>query len=266
MKPLLLKFPPTGFIPAGVLDVGGPPDHPAPDHPTPPPAPPVVCLHGTVANGGNWGALAEGLLGGGRVVVTPTYGDRGTAPLAANLAEVTGIVRATLRATGADRVDLVGHSQGGLLAGLMVAGMLRGRPVLGDGPVLDDASVRRVICLSGSHRGVRGPRGVPMPLVRATFGPALADQMRLRDELLAGDGGVPEVVRAAREFPDAALPQWFDLITDADRIVPGDCALTPDEYPGATVIRLEERLGRGVPHHRQPHDRGVAALIAELLG
>lgn len=261
MKPLLLAFPPTGFIPDGVLDVSAPSTVPLAE---PPAAPPVVCLHGTVANGGNWAALAQLLLARGRVVVTPTYGERGTAPLADNRAEVTRIVRRTLELTGADRVDLVGHSQGGLLAGLVVA------------DVLDDDIVRRVICLSGTHRGVRVPRGVPMSAISATFGPALADQVRLRRQLLAGSG-LPEVARAVRDHLNAdgaaggtvgegtRLPRWFDLVSDADRVVPPDCALTPDEYPGATTIRLEDRLGRGVAHHLQPHDRGVAGLVAELL-
>ncbi|MFC3850398.1 esterase/lipase family protein [Corynebacterium hansenii] len=243
-----------------------------------------MCLHGTVANGGNWGALAELLLARGRIVVAPTYGERGTAPLARNLAEVTDVVRRTLEITGADRVDLVGHSQGGLLAGLLVAGMVRGRPVFDGAGVLDDASVRRVICISASHRGVRRPRGLPMPALRAAVGPALADQIRLRERLLAerdgavgvggADGvaaGFPEVAKAVHEARatggDAvALPEWFDLVTGADLVVPAECALTPEEYPGATTIRLEERLGRGVPHHLQPHDRGVAELVAELLG
>lgn len=256
MKPLLLAFPPTGFIPDGVLDVSAPSAAPLAE---PPAAPPVVCLHGTVANGGNWAALAQLLLTRGRVVVTPTYGERGTAPLADNRAEVTRIVRRTLELTGADRVDLVGHSQGGLLAGLVVA------------DVLDDDIVRRVICLSGTHRGVRMPHGVPMSAISATFGPALADQVRLRRQLLAGSG-LPEVARAVRDRLNAdgaadgtRLPRWFDLVSDADRVVPPDCALTPDEYPGATTIRLEDRLGRGVVHHRQPHDQGVAGLVAELL-
>ncbi len=258
MKPLLLAFPPTGFIPDGVLDVSAPS---AAALAEPPAAPPVVCLHGTVANGGNWAALAQLLLARGRVVVTPTYGERGTAPLADNRAEVTRIVRRTLELTGADRVDLVGHSQGGLLAGLVVA------------DVLDDDIVRRVICLSGTHRGVRMPRGVPMSAIAATFGPALADQVRLRRQLLAGSG-LPEVARAVRahlnadgadDTDDARLPRWFDLVSDADHVVPPDCALTPDEYPGATTIRLEDRLGRGVAHHLQPHDRSVAGLVAELL-
>lgn len=262
MKPLLLAFPPTGFIPDGVLDVSAASAAPLAEPPT---APPVVCLHGTVANGGNWAALAQLLLARGRVAVTPTYGNRGTAPLADNRAEVTRIVRRTLELTGADRVDLVGHSQGGLLAGLVVA------------DVLDDDVVRRVICMSGTHRGVRMPRGVPMSAISATFGPALADQVRLRRHLLAGSG-LPEVARAVRDRLNAdgaaggtvgdgaRLPRWFDLVSDADHVVPPDCALTPDEYPGATTIRLEDRLGRGVAHHLQPHDRGVAGLVAELLG
>ena len=255
MKPLFLKFPPTGFIPDGVLDVS---DAASAAPAEPPTEPPVICLHGTVANGGNWGTLAELLLARGRVVVAPTYGERGTAPLADNRAEVMGIVRRTLELTGAGRVDLVGHSQGGLLAGLVVADLL------------DDDAVRRVICISGSHRGVRKPRGLPLSAIGATFGPALADQIRLREELLAGSGS-PAIARAVREHldahgDDAPLPQWFDLVTAADRIVPSDCALTPDEYPGATTIRLEDRLGRGVAHHLQPHDRGVAGLVAELLG
>ena len=264
MKPLLLAFPPTGFTPDGVLDVSAPSAAPLAEPPT---APPVVCLHGTVANGGNWAALAQLLLARGRVVVTPTYGERGTAPLADNRAEVMRIVHRTLELTGADRVDLVGHSQGGLLAGLVVA------------DALDDDIVRRVICLSGTHRGVRMPRGVPMSAISATFGPALADQVRLRRQLLAASE-LPEVARAVRDRLNAdgaadaggpadggtRLPRWFDLVSDADHVVPPDCALTSDEYPGATTIRLEDRLGRGVAHHLQPHDRGVAGLVAELLG
>lgn len=284
MKPLSLRFPPTGRLPDGVLDVGAAEIRGAHRPGAPPAAPPVVCLHGTVANGGNWGALAELLLARGRVVVAPTYGERGTAPLARNLAEVTDVVRRTLEITGADRVDLVGHSQGGLLAGLLVAGMVRGLPVFEGAGVLDDASVRRVVCISASHRGVRRPRGLPMPAIRAAVGPALADQIRLRDRLLAecagtdGAGasdattaGFPEVAKAvhgarAAGGDAAALPEWFDLVTGADLVVPAECALTPEEYPGATTIRLEDRLGRGVPHHLQPHDRGVAELVAELLG
>lgn len=268
MKPLALNFPPTGFLPDGVMDVGataagdgGGPDAGAPDAGGDAPewtGPPVICLHGLVANGGNWGHLAGLLLGRGRAVAAPTYGNRGTAPVADNLAEVTAIIGATLARTGAGRVDLVGHSQGGLLAGLVVAGMLRG-----DSPVPLGA-IRRVVSISGSHRGVAVPRLIPERLARAAAGDAAVDLMRLHRP------GPPALARAVGDFLAGggsadALPEWFELVSDADQAVGTGSTLTPDEYPGLTLIRLEDRLGRGVPHHRQPHDRGVSELVAELL-
>ncbi|WP_295624345.1 alpha/beta fold hydrolase [uncultured Corynebacterium sp.] len=273
MKPLLLRWPPQGSLPDGVLDVGAAGavratgatgDSVDADSSA---GPPVICLHGTVANGGNWGKLAAIMLDQGRTVVAPTYGDRGTAALLDNLTEITAITRRTLEITGAPHVDVVGHSQGGLLAGLMVAEMLG--ETVGTGPPLPPGSIRKVVCISGSHRGVRVPALVPIAAIRATFGPALADQITLRRSQL-DEGRSPAVVQAAQATATAdsekyPLPDWFDLITDADRIVPADCALSTDEYPGARTIRLEDRLGRGVPHHRQPHDGGVAKLISELL-
>ena len=83
--------------------------------------------------------------------------------------------------------------------------------------------------------------------------------------MLFRSGGEPEVARAVRDAGSAPLPDWFDLVTDADRIIPAGSALTPDEYPGARTVRLEDVLGRGVPHQLQPHDRGIAEFVAELL-
>lgn len=326
MKPLLLKFPLQGELPPGVFDLSAPagsagadpaatgPTATAPTAaspaasgaaatrptaagPTPPGSPtaagpPVVCLHGTVASGGNWGHLATLMLARGRVVAAPTYGERGTDPLLDNYAEVTGIVRRVLEETGADQVDLVGHSQGGLLAGMLVAAMLRGdghvpfAEVLGhlgtplgqmaDGPAdspppgrpatavpsadarapapLPPNSIRRVVCVSGDHRGFPKPRWVHKAWPRALFGPALADQMQLREH------GVAPAIAGLTPGPD-----WIDLVTDIDRVVPASSAVTRDEYAAARTIRLEDALGRGVPHPRQPHDHGVGKLIAQLL-
>lgn len=291
MKPLLLKFPVQGSLPPGVLDVSAPA---AANRAAPSPidanrpaslskttAPPVVCLHGTVASGGNWGHLATLLLEGGRIVAAPTYGERGTAPLLGNYAEVTGVVRRVLEETGAPRVDVVGHSQGGLLAGMMVAAMLRGDgnvpfaefldqpksprrhpdpPGRGHAPStiapapLPPGSIRRVVCISGNHRGSPAPRWAPGAWPRALFGQALADQITLRKH------GVAPAIAGLAPGPD-----WIDLVTDADRIVPPSSAVTRGEYAAARTIRLEDALGRGVAHQRQPHDHGVGKLIADLL-
>lgn len=271
--PLLLAFPLQGTLPPGVLDLSDPaPPHSAPPRTDPATsAVPVVCLHGTVASGGNWGFLARTLLARGRPVAAPTYGERGTSPVLSNYAEVTAVVRDVLARTGARRVDLVGHSQGGLLAGMMAAAMLRGpgapppfADVLGRGASpaphvepLPPGSIRRVVCVSGSHRGVAvpGPRRIPPKrLLGNLFGPALTDQLRLRERRVA-----PAI---AGLEPG---PEWFDLVTAVDRIVPPRSAVTPEEYAAARTIALERELGLGVPHNRQPHDHGVGKLIARLL-
>ena len=91
---------------------------PTPDHPRP-----VVLVHGT--GGGqqtNWAALAPVLANAGYCVFAPTYGALSTAwPVSAlgglgpkpdSARQVKTFVDRVLAATGARRVDIVGHSQG----------------------------------------------------------------------------------------------------------------------------------------------------------
>ncbi len=88
---------------------------------------PVVLVHGT--GGGaqtNWGAYAPVLKNNGYCVFSFTYGalpgapwpvDQigGTRPLRSSAAEFKTVVERVLAATGARRVDLIGHSQGTLM-------------------------------------------------------------------------------------------------------------------------------------------------------
>ncbi|AGP29697.1 triacylglycerol lipase [Corynebacterium terpenotabidum Y-11] len=101
---------------------------PTAEHPTP-----VVLIHGTWENAyDNWSAMAPELKAEGYCVFTPNYGAAdlltkggagevlpntfGTKDIAESAGEIATYVDAVLAATGADKVDLVGHSQGGLLA------------------------------------------------------------------------------------------------------------------------------------------------------
>ncbi|MGP9723100.1 lipase family alpha/beta hydrolase [Corynebacterium sp. AOP40-9SA-29] len=94
---------------------------------------PVVLIHGTWENAyDNWSALAPALADDGYCVFAPNYGraeiqDKGgvgtvlpntfaTGDIAESAAEVGEFVDRVLEATGSEEVDLVGHSQGGLLA------------------------------------------------------------------------------------------------------------------------------------------------------
>lgn len=93
---------------------------PSREHPRP-----VVLLHGTGMNGLNtWSTLAPALKAQGYCVFAPTYGAGPGAPTIGGVRrlhgdaslEVAAFVDEVRQATGAEQVDLVGHSLGGPVA------------------------------------------------------------------------------------------------------------------------------------------------------
>jgi triacylglycerol esterase/lipase EstA (alpha/beta hydrolase family) len=84
---------------------------------------PVVLVHGTFANGSvNWLAAAPALASRGYCVFALTYGEvpgvpvlRGIAPVADSAGQLATFVTGVLAATNAAQVDIVGHSQGGMM-------------------------------------------------------------------------------------------------------------------------------------------------------
>jgi triacylglycerol esterase/lipase EstA (alpha/beta hydrolase family) len=84
---------------------------------------PVVLVHGTFANGSlNWTAAAPALAAHGYCVFALTYGAvpgvpvlRAIGPVDGSAAQLATFVNGVLAATGAGKVDVVGHSQGGMM-------------------------------------------------------------------------------------------------------------------------------------------------------
>jgi triacylglycerol esterase/lipase EstA (alpha/beta hydrolase family) len=85
---------------------------------------PVVLVHGTGANQGeNWATLSPLLKNNGYCVFSLTYGEYtaslgliyGIAPVANSAAELGAFVDRVRSATGSSKVDIVGHSQGGMM-------------------------------------------------------------------------------------------------------------------------------------------------------
>ncbi len=84
---------------------------------------PVVLVHGTFANmDDNWQAAAPVLANHGYCVFAFNYGGvsasadiQGTGDIKASAAQLSSFVNQVLAATGAAKVDLVGHSQGGMM-------------------------------------------------------------------------------------------------------------------------------------------------------
>jgi triacylglycerol esterase/lipase EstA (alpha/beta hydrolase family) len=84
---------------------------------------PVILVHGTFANqDDNWQAASPLLANHGYCVFTFNYGGtspssiiQGTGDIAASAGQLASFVTQVLTATGAAKVDLVGHSQGGMM-------------------------------------------------------------------------------------------------------------------------------------------------------
>lgn len=105
---------------------------PSPRHPNP-----VVLLHGSEGSIRDWSSLAPQLAQRGYCVFALDYGsiDRlfkqvnGMSTVDVSAHEVKNFIGAVRRATGAAEVDLVAHSEGGLIA-LYLAKLLHGAPEL----------------------------------------------------------------------------------------------------------------------------------------
>lgn len=171
---------------------------PSPEHPRP-----VVLVHGTVENMTfNWFSLSPRLANEGYCVFAFNFGQDtglgvglpgafptgGTAPVPDSAAELAGFVDAVLGTTGAEEVDLVGHSQGGMMPRYYLK-------FLGGAEKVDT-----LVGLSPSNHGtdvfgLTGLPGVP-ELLRLGMGDSVRDQTRGSEflaELNEGGDTVPGV-------------------------------------------------------------------------
>jgi triacylglycerol lipase len=77
---------------------------------------PVVLVHGTFGDMTvSWNLISPALKSSGYCVFALDYGNRGTGPIERSAEELAAFVDRVLAATGAARVSLVGHSQGGMM-------------------------------------------------------------------------------------------------------------------------------------------------------
>lgn len=76
---------------------------------------PVVLVHGTGSTNGDFQELAAELRADGWAVFVPSYGTRATRPIAESASLIDAYLAQVLAATGAEKLIVVGHSQGGLV-------------------------------------------------------------------------------------------------------------------------------------------------------
>jgi hypothetical protein len=223
---------------------------------------PLVLLHGLGGNGpGNYASLGPALAGAGYCAFAPTYGQAspvipvgGTVSVTKSAPEIAAFVGRVLTTTGASKVDIVGHSEGGFHS-------LYGPKVLGY-----SGKVGRVVALAPPSHGTTfaglvsvgdllGLRPL-VNLVLATFG------CQACPEIIVGGSAVARLT----DGPIAQPGVEYTII--ASRF---DALVTPHETsfvrePGVRNLFVQDICPLDpVGHIGLAFDSGVAMMVANAL-
>ncbi|HIW92731.1 MAG TPA: alpha/beta fold hydrolase [Candidatus Corynebacterium avicola] len=224
---------------------------------------PIVLVHGTAGNRANFEESAPVIKTSGRPVLSVSYGHRGTTDIRWSLEEI--VAQLTVLTDRFGSIDLVGHSQGGLLS-LAASGILNGE---GDGDDLH-SRVNHVVGLAADFRGVARPWFCPpeSPLFRGfdrALCPAFVDQV-------VGSEALAEVLPYTAE---STVPVT-QIITRFDRIVPADRAVAftafdeltgiPAHHGPTRVVEVQEQFPDAqFGHAAMPHRPLVGRMVVDAL-
>ncbi|MDO5076920.1 triacylglycerol lipase [Corynebacterium sp.] len=221
--------------------------------PTPQRPWPIVLIHGTSGSPGDWKDLAAQLRGLGWAVFVPGYGYRATNPIEESADQIRACIDVILATTGAEKVILVGHSQGGVLARYYIKH-------LGG-----DRHTKHVICLSSPNHGTTlggmlgklvasGKQAELMSKMIITyFGPAGMQQItgsRFLAELNTGPECAPEVgyTCIATRTDSTVVPAESCFLDTATNL------WVQDDYPLAVVLHADMTM-----------DKRVRALVTQTV-
>jgi triacylglycerol lipase len=215
---------------------------------------PVVLIHGTISSKTVWQDLVSLLRDDGFVVFAPDYGRHGTAEIRQSAGDVAAYIGQVLAATGAEKVDIVAHSQGGLLARYLVN-------------ELDFADrVHHLVTLSAPHHGTTLNAQLTSLISANDLAAKVAEQTVVR---MMGVAGMQQVVGSpllqdiASSAETRPSVRYTCLATKVDTTVvpPESGFLDPDE--GAAVINeYVQDLGAGrVLHNDMPSDADVQRIV-----
>jgi triacylglycerol lipase len=182
---------------------------------------PVILVHGTFGDMTvSWNLVSPALKTAGYCVFALDLVRRGMAPIDRSADKLAAFIDEVMQRTGAARVSIVGHSQGGML-GRYVA-KLRGKAA-----VIDD-----VVGLAPSSHGTTNPLAPGAGLIC----PACAEQA-------AGSA----LMRRLNEPPEAPSPPSYTVIsTRHDQVV---TPFRSQALEGATNVVLQDRCPEDITEH-----------------
>jgi triacylglycerol lipase len=226
-------YPSPGTPPPGANDFSC---RPTAEHPFP-----VILVHGTFGDMTvSWNSLAPVLERDGYCVFALDYGDRGTGPIADSAQQLATFAERVRDATGAAKVDVVGHSQGGMMPRYFVK-------FLGGLSQVDD-----LVGLAPSSHGTTNQ------------GAFFAGQFDCRACLEQQAGS--DFLGRLNATPEAPGPVSYTVLADRD-----DEIVTPYESqalsgPGVTNVVLQDRCpGDRYEHVSIPYDPVAIQWVENAL-
>ncbi|HEY3021273.1 MAG TPA: alpha/beta fold hydrolase [Solirubrobacteraceae bacterium] len=213
---------------------------------------PVVLVHGTAENMfDNWQAMSPALKAAGYCVYAFNYGSYqgsgdvgiyGINFIEQSAKELASEVGSVLRETKARKVDLVGHSQGGMMPRYYIKN-------LGGGPKVDD-----LVGISPSNHGTTHPLANPL----GPICPACAQQA----------AGSPFITALNSGDETPGRVDYTNLATRYDEVVtPYTSAFLASDGNAVTNITLQDKCPNDTSDHlATPYDPPAIAITLNALG
>jgi triacylglycerol esterase/lipase EstA (alpha/beta hydrolase family) len=204
---------------------------------------PVVLVHGTFESAvDNWSTVSPQLKSAGYCVFALEYGNRATGDIAESAGQLKRFVDAVLGATGAHRVSLVGHSQGGMMPRYYIK-------FLGGDSKVDD-----LVGLAPSNHGTTNPGAF---VTGATICVA-CDQQRAGSDFL-------HQLNAGDETPG---PVSYTVVeTKYDEVVTPYTSAFLATGPNTTNILLQDACpAEVIDHHEIPNSQLAIRWTLQALG
>ena len=204
---------------------------------------PVVLVHGTFEDATeNWSLVAPQIKAAGYCVFALEYGNRGTGDIPTSAGQLKRFVDAVLAATGARKVSLVGHSQGGMMPRWYIK-------FLGGAANVDD-----LVGLAPSNHGTTSPGAFA---TGATFCEACEQQS-------AGSAFLQQL-NAGDETPGAV--SYTVVETRYDEVVTPFTSAFLAPGPNTANILLQDACpAEVIDHHEMPNDGLAIRWALQALG
>ncbi|MEJ7833685.1 MAG: alpha/beta fold hydrolase [Nocardioides sp.] len=209
---------------------------------------PVILVHGTFGDRKSiLERLSREIKDTGFCVFSLDYGNRGTRDIAASAKELKAFTKRVLRATGAQRVSMVGHSQGGMMPRYYIK-------FLGGKRVVDD-----LVGLAPSNHGTSGTGRSANPTSDLFFGSnCTACQQQ--------SAGSPFLTRLNRGDETPGRVSYTQITTRLDEVVVPHTSGYLEPGPRTRNVTIQDKCRSDLAEHVLiPMSRTAIAITVNAL-